>query len=152
MAIFVVSLDQFWQMTLDDAVRSAARQVQIGKLGTGPDFAAAVCGEFGVVAKFCSSSSLQYYVQEDSYFGGIIPATLSSAGTLTAPSQSTTTFPAPVLTFSASGAPEFLLVQVAYLLPFRIPFSTSGGTSISGIATENGTPALLSTVATVMEP
>src|SRR5208282_99321 len=48
--IFVVSLDQFLQMTLDDAVRNAARQVQIGNVTTGSQFVTSVCNEFGLAA------------------------------------------------------------------------------------------------------
>jgi hypothetical protein len=44
------------------------------------------------------------------------------------------------------GSEEFLLVQVAYLLPFKI-LLVAGGT-----ATQNGTPALYSAAAVVMQP
>ena len=139
--IFVVSIDMFWQMTLDDAVRNATRQVQIGNITTGPAFAAAVCQEFGAAAPNCTGS-LQYSVQGGSYFGtgGITATSFSSSGNL----GSTATFTGPTAT--ATGAPVFLLVQVAYPLPFKV-LAVPGG-----VATENGTPSLYSAVATVMEP
>ncbi len=43
-AIFVVSVDLFWQLTLDDAVRNAARQVEIGKITSGTNFGYPVSG------------------------------------------------------------------------------------------------------------
>ncbi|HQT46241.1 MAG: hypothetical protein B7X08_02300, partial [Acidocella sp. 20-63-7] len=107
---------------------------------SGSQFVSSVCDEFGLAAPYCSTI-LQYSVQENTYFGAITPATLSATGALT-PSAA---FPA-TLTSSTSTAPEFLLVQVAYLLPFKI-LAVPGG-----VATENGTPALISTVSTVMEP
>lgn len=144
-AIFVVSLDQFLQMTLDDAVRNAARQVQIGSASTGTIFVQDICSEFGFEAKNCTSA-LQYDVQLGSYFGAITPATLTSNGTLTY--SNATNFPATLVGSSCTTtpSPEFVLVQVAYKLPFKI-LAVPGG-----VATENGTPALLSTVAVDMEP
>lgn len=146
--IFVVSIDQFWQMTLDDAVRIAARQVAIGKVTTGASLVTAVCSEFGVAAPYCSAT-LNYDVQEAPYFvgtgsgGGITPASLSNGGLstragfpMTLTQSSGTTTPSPM----------FLLVQVAYPLPFKILIVPGG------VATENGTSYLLSTVAAAMEP
>jgi Flp pilus assembly protein TadG len=154
-AIFVISIDQFWQMTLDDAVRNATRQVQIGSnsptgVTSGKLFVTAVCNEFGLAAPSCTTN-LQFSVQSGPTFGGLTPATLSSNGRLTPSSLfsvTPTTSPAAATESSAAvlGAPQFLLVQVAYLLPFKILMV--GG----GVATENGTPALVSAVATVMEP
>ncbi len=153
--IFVVSIDQFWQMTLDDAVRAAARQVAIGKITTGPQFVTSVCNEFGAAAPYCSSN-LQYSVQSNSYFSAtgnantITPATLSSAGNLSSSSAfsvSLSTIPTPANSTQAAvtGAEQFLLVQVAYPLPFKV-LAVPGG-----VATENGTPSLYSAVATVMQ-
>ena len=147
--IFVVSLDQFLQMTLDDSVRNAAREVEIGQITDGGDFLTAVCNEFGIAAPYCTST-LQYSVQTSGYFGGITPATLSAGGTLS-PGNTfqvlNSTLPIPPTPSSAGvpGAAQFLLVQVAYPLPFKI-LAVPGG-----VATENGTPSLLSTVASAME-
>lgn len=148
--IFVVSIDQFWQMTLDDAVRAATRQVQIGKITTGSGFVNQVCGEFGIAAPYCTNT-LQYSVQSGLYFGALVPATFSSAGTLAPAAQfsvTPTTAPAAATQTQAAviGTPQFLLVQVAYLLPFKI-LAVPGG-----VATENGTSSLYSVIATVMEP
>ncbi len=139
--IFVFSIDMFWQMVLDDAVRNAARQVQIGKITTGSDFIASVCTEFGASAPNCSGS-LQYSVQGGAYFGtgGVTATSFSSSGNL----ASTQLFSGATATPSSS--PVFLLVQVAYPLPFKI-LAVPGG-----VATENGTPSLYSVVSTVMEP
>jgi Flp pilus assembly protein TadG len=155
-AIFVISIDQFWQMTLDDAVRNATRQVQIGSnsptgVTSGSQFRTAVCNEFGLAVPSCNSTNLQFSVQSGPTFGGLTPATLSSNGTLTPSSLfsvTPTTSPAAATESSAAvlGAPQFLLVQVAYVLPFKILLAAGG------VATENGTPALVSAVATVMEP
>jgi Flp pilus assembly protein TadG len=154
-AIFVVSIDQFWQMTLDDAVRTAAREVAVGKITTGPQFVTYVCNEFGVAAPYCSSN-LQYSVQSNQYFSApgsgntITPASLSSAGNLSSSSTfsvSLSTVPVAHNSTQAAvtGAEQFLLVQVAYPLPFKV-LAVPGG-----VATENGTPSLYSAVATVMQ-
>lgn len=139
--IFVISLDMFLQMTLDDAVRNAARQVEIGSITSGGAFVTAVCNEFGAAAPNCANS-LQYSVQGGPYFGigGITATNFSSSGNLSSPHLFTGT------TATAPNAPSFLLVQVAYPLPFKI-LAVPGG-----VATENGTPSLYSTVSTVMEP
>jgi len=139
--IFVFSTDMFWQMVLDDAVRNATRQVQIGKITNGNDFLTAVCNEFGSAAPNCSGL-LQYSVQGGAYFGtgGITATSFSSTGNLALTQQFSGT------TATSAGTPVFLLVQVAYPLPFKVLAVPSG------VATENGTPSLYSAVSTVMEP
>jgi len=146
--IFCVSIDQFWQMTLDDAVRNATRQVQIGQITTGGQFVTVVCNEFGIAAPYCSNT-LQYSVQGGTSFSAITAATLSSSGTLSNAatfSGVTATIPPSTSPTLVEATPEFLLVQVAYPLPFKMPLVPGG------VATENGTPSLISTVATAMEP
>jgi hypothetical protein len=149
--IFIFSLDMFWQMALDDAVRNATRQVQIGKITTDVQFKTQICSEFGAIAPNCMTS-LKYLVQSNTSFSAMTPAVLNSAGTLvfsnaqTFSVQPSTTFTAANATQAAVlASPQFLLVQVAYLIPFKIMVVPAG------VATENGTPALLSTVAGVME-
>jgi hypothetical protein len=160
-AIFVISIDQFWQMTLDDAVRNATRQVQIGKVMTdattngvtpGAQFVSDICNEFGAAAPDCKST-LHYSVQGGTSFSGITPATFNSNGTLTGTNVDdasfpgvTATIPLRVVPTPMDATPEFLLVQVAYPLPFKI-LAVPGG-----VATENGTSSLYSVVATAMEP
>ncbi len=149
--IFAISIGQFWQMVLDDAVRNATRQVQIGSVKTGTAFVSAVCAEFGIAAPGCTAN-LQYSVQSASSFSAITPATVNNAGTLsggnkfavskTASTPTLTTYN----TYTTTVAPEFLLVQVAYTLPFHF-FAIP-----SGFVTENGTSAIISSVATDMEP
>lgn len=156
--IFTIAIDQFWQMVLDDAVRNATRQVAIGKITatSTPSFVSAVCNEFGIAAPGCTNT-LQYSVQGGTSFSAITPATLNANGTLsgtyvvtgtTTPSFSgvAATTPPTVLPTVTHATPQFLLVQVAYPLPFKIPLVPGG------VATENGTPSLFSTVATAMEP
>lgn len=158
--IFVVAIDQFWQMALDDAVRNATRQVAIGEITatSTPSFVTVVCNEFGIAAPNCTST-LQYSVQGGTSFSAITPATLNANGTLSGGTgvivtgSATASFPGVNLTTPPTvlptvthATPQFLLVQVAYPLPFKIPLVPGG------VATENGTPSLFSTVATAMEP
>jgi len=149
--IFTVALDIFLQMTLDDATRAAARRVQVwgvnGTASSGGQFASAVCAEFGVVAPNCSTI-LQYSVQVAPSFGQMSNVSLNSNGNLSNTAQygtwSSGTFTSNTITATAEGTPEFLLVQVAYPLPFRL-FGAA-----NGVATENGTASLYSAVATVV--
>ena len=140
-SVFVISIDLFWQLTLDDAVRAAARQVQIGNIKTGGDFLNSVCGEFGQTVPNCSTT-LQYSVQGGSYFGsgGITSVNFGSDGNLASRSQFSG------VALSSSAGTVFLLVQVAYPLPIRVLLLPAG------LATENGTSSLYSVVSTVMEP
>ena len=144
-AIVVIAIDMFWQLTLDDAVRNATRQVQIGEISTKAKFVTAVCDEFSAVAPGCTTS-LQYEVYSAPSFtgaGGIAAqmGQLQPTGNL----SDNGAWPAS-LTSSSSSIPLFLLVQVAYPLPFKI-FAVP-----NGVATENGTSSLYSVVTTVMEP
>lgn len=166
LGIFIVSIEQYWQMTLDDAVRAAARQTSItnttgSTISNGNAFVAAVCNEFGITAVNCSTA-LNYSVQSGAYFYGgpgtasITPQTLVADGTLY-PSGNTfslTSYPGAQPGVAVYGTTEpntnseghelFLLVQVSYPLPFTIPL-------IGGALTENGTNGLYSTVAMVMQ-
>jgi Flp pilus assembly protein TadG len=152
-AIFVLGIYQFWQLTLDDAVRNASRQVQLGNVTSGADFVTQVCAEFGYATSHCGAATMQYSVQGASTFGAITPATLSSTGTLSPNNQFSNVNPSTVkkVTNAQTGlstyvlSPNYLLVQVAYLAPFKIPLIPPG------MATENGTPALYSAIAVVME-
>ncbi len=148
--IFTFALDMYWQMALDDAVRNAARLVQTGHITDAQGFRTAVCAEFGAAAPNCVGS-LQFAVQSNTSFANIPAVTLSSAGALS-PSATfnvtaSTAYTAQNGTTPAvTAAPQFLLVRVAYLVPIKI------SAALAGVATENGTPALLSSVATVMQP
>jgi Flp pilus assembly protein TadG len=131
----LMGIFQFWQMTLDDAVRDAARQIQKGTITTGPQFVAAVCSEFGSVAP-CNTANLQFEVQANTgimTFGSISPATVSSVGALT-PNGNFPTMP-----FSATGTP--VLVQVAYVVPVVVPLVPVV------LETGNATDSLISSVA-----
>ena len=142
-SILLMGVVQFWQLTLDDSVRNAAREVALGAGSTSTgihsssDFVTSVCNEFGVAAPNCSAN-LQYAVQGAATFtgaGGITPATLSAAGVLT-----------PGSTFAAITVSQPFLVQVAYALPISIPLVPLS------LVTLNGSSAILSAVAAVAEP
>jgi len=159
--IVVIAIDQFWQMTLDDAVRNAARQVQLQAVSakSSTTFVNAVCNEFGIAAPYCTNT-LQYSIQGGTTFGAMSPATLNSNGTLSGGQTVTGSdtpsytgvaltqqpFPAVGTSAAIAGQEQFLLIQVAYPLPFKL-FILPGGT-----ATENGTPSLYSAVAVAMVP
>jgi Flp pilus assembly protein TadG len=140
-SILLMGLAQFWQMTLDDAVRNAARQVAIGSASTtsgdhtSSDFVASVCSEFGVSVTNCAAN-LQYSVQEAPTFTAITPASVTADGTLNGGSN----------TFFNTVSNEPILVQVAFKLPFNIPLAPAS------LLTLNGTQALISTEAVVGEP
>jgi len=146
-AIFALSLDMYWQMTLDTATRAATRQVQIGGITTGAQFVSAVCSEFGLVSGSNCSSKLQYSVQSGPYFGSAsdTASIIGSAGSLTSTGLSQTTNFS-TITASAAGGAQFLLVQVAMPVPFVF---MSG---LSAVVAQNGTNYLYSAVATVVEP
>ena len=147
--LFTLSLDMYWQFTMDTAVRAAVRKVQLGFITTGTGtsgFVSAVCSELGLVASNCSGS-LQYSVQSGGYFGSSSdPASIiGKAGSLTSTGLSNPTNFS-TITATAPGAPQFLLVQVALPVPFSFL------ASIDPVVTQNGTNYLYSAVATVVEP
>ena len=166
LGMVMVAVVQYWQMALDDAVRAVSRSVAIGTITTNTQFGNAVCSQFGQSAPFCSTT-LQFYVQSNSYFStggtsGISPAVFFSNGPLAPatfnPNQASDPALSPFnltptrLAAAAVGASQsatpgsvyMLLVQVAYPLPFTIPW-------LGGAFTENGTSSLYSVVATAME-
>jgi len=142
-SLLLTGIVQFWQLTLDDAVRNATRLIAIGAgsstagIHSASDFVTSVCGEFGAAAPACSTR-LQYSVQGAAEFtgsGGITPATISSSGTLS-----------PSGTFSGITISEPFLVQAVYPLPIVLPFVTGG------MVTMNGTPSIISAAAMAAEP
>jgi Flp pilus assembly protein TadG len=141
--IVLLGIAQFWQLTLDDAVRNATRQVAIGAANAGSgvhnsaDFVTAVCSEFGQAAPNCSGA-LQFAVQGAPTFtgsAGITPATLNAAGQLS-----------PGATFSGVTAGEPVLVQAVYPLPIAIPLVPMS------LVTLNGTPSIVAAAALGAEP
>ncbi len=142
-SILLLGIAQFWQLTLDDAVRNAARAVQIGAgttstgVQSGAGFVTAVCNEFGQAAPNCAST-LQYAVQGGPSFtgvGGITPATLNAAGQLSQTS-----------TFAGVTVSEPVLIQVVYPLPITLPLVPMS------LVTLNGTPSIVAANALVAEP
>ncbi|WP_297368502.1 TadE/TadG family type IV pilus assembly protein [Acidocella sp.] len=141
--ILMVSLDLFWQLTLDDAVRNAVREVQIGKITTGDEFSTAVCAEFGAAVPNCKAN-LQYAVQGGQFFGAgansVAPVTFDSNGNLGSPALFSG------VTASTSAGETVLLAQVAFPVPITLMSLPNGA------VTENGTASLYSVVTTVMAP
>lgn len=144
MGFMMMGICQFWQMSLDDAVRNAARQLLLGKITNSTQFVSTVCGEFGAVAP-CGTTSLQVEVQANTAtqtFSGITAASVSSSGQLS-PSGDFPTIP-------SSGGPYPVLVQVAYKLPAWIdflpylPFSGQTIPALNVLLTGNPTSALIS--------
>jgi len=142
-AIMLTGVVQFWQLTLDDSVRNAAREIAIGAgssstgIHSNSDFVNAVCGEFGQATPKCSSK-LQYAVQGAANFtgsGGITPATINSAGQLSL-----------TATFSGVTVSEPFLVQAVFPIPINIPLLPIG------LVTLNGTNSIISAAAMVAEP
>ena len=135
-AILGVGIDGFYQLVLDDAVRNAARQVQI--LGQasfiGSGFATAVCNELGIAAANCSSN-LTYTVQSNAppaNFADLQPIAMPPGGQL--PNV-----------FPAVTGNRNVLIQVAFPLPINVPF-------VSTAMTLNGTNAILATTTVHTEP
>jgi Flp pilus assembly protein TadG len=142
-SILLMGVVQFWQLTLDDAVRDAAREVAVGAGSashgdhSGADFVATVCNEFGQAAPNCSAQ-LEYSVQGAPNFsgsGGVSPATVSANGQL---SQAAV--------FSGVTVSQPFLVQAVYPIPLRIPLLPVG------LLTLNGTSSIISAAAMVAEP
>ena len=139
-AAFGVGLVGFYQLALDDAVRDAARQVQIyGPAATSKsNFVIAVCQTFGLLASDCATS-LTYNVQASTAatgFAGLSPATLSSSGKFSNVFFTTTNPYAPGVN---------VLVQVSYPLPFTLPY-------IGSLVTTTGTNSVVSTATVRVEP
>ncbi len=134
-AVLGVGLDAFYQQSLDDAVRDAARQVQLGApaSSSAASFVSAVCAEFGILAQSCQTT-LTYSVQASTTtagFSALSPATLNASGRFSNAFFSGNAF--------APGVP--VLVQVAYPLPFTLPYI---GTLITG--TNTGSIAAIAAV------
>lgn len=139
-AILAVGITGLIQLALDDSVRDAARQLQIDTpaSASAAGLVAAVCSEFGMVSANCTTT-LTYNVQsatQTAGFASLAPAKLDASGAL-------------ANSFLASGpgfAPNAdVLVQIAYPLPFRLPF-------IGTLATMTGTNSVLATATVRVEP
>ncbi len=151
MGIFTIALDMLVQSAFDDAIRNAARQVQIwgenGTASSGSQFVTAVCNQFSILAPNCSTK-LQYSVQVAPYFGQMTNVTLQSNGSLSSNGLFGTwvsgTFTANTLASTGQSAPEFLLVQAAYPLPFYFLHQANG------VVTENGTRSVYAAAAMVV--
>lgn len=104
-AVLHVALTTLTQTVLDDAVRRAARQVQIAAISrTAPaGVIAAVCAELAAVAPGCASA-LHVYAAAGPGFAALPPATING-GTLT---------PA---TYAAGTAGQDVVLAVAYTRP-----------------------------------
>ena len=137
--VFGVGLDAFYQQTLDDAVRDATRQLQMGTQASssGNSFVSAICAELGVLDASCQTR-VTYAVQASTVtagFAALSPQTLNGSGQYTNSFFSGSTF--------APGVP--VLVQVAYPLPFTLPY-------IGNVLTLTNTASIVSTAAVIAEP
>jgi Flp pilus assembly protein TadG len=137
--ILATGMNGFYQLTLDDAVRDAARQVQMNApaASTSGGFVAAVCARFSPLASDCSTK-ISYSVQASTAaggFAGLTPEQISASGTL-----SDSFF------LGNAYAPKTpVLIQVAYPLPFKLPY-------IGTILTKSGTNSVLASAAVLAEP
>ena len=139
LSVLGVGLIGFYQTVLDDAVRDAARQVQMATpaSGSASGFVAAVCAQFVRLAPNCAQT-LTYSVQAGTPsgpFSALTPQPLSASGTLNNGFFASQAF--------ARSAP--ILVQVAYPLPFTLPV-------LGGVATATQTNSILATAAVRAEP
>lgn len=136
LAILGVGINGFYQLVLDDAVRAAARQLQIfgPASASGTSFAAAVCNELGIAAANCTSD-LTYNVQANvppANFAALQPIAMPPSG------QLPNAFP------NVKGNSN-VLIQVAFPLPIKVPF-------VSTAMTLNGTNSILATTTVITEP
>ncbi len=140
-AVLLTGVVQFWQLTLDDSARNAARLIAIGAgnaasgIHNGSDLVNSICGEFGVGAPSCAGR-LQYAVQgAPTFASGIVPATVSASGNLS-----------PNGTYTGIAVGQPFLLQVVYPVPISIPLWPMN------LITLNGTNAIISAAALVAEP
>jgi Flp pilus assembly protein TadG len=127
-----------YQMLLDDAVRDAARQVQMDApaAASAANFVAAVCAEFALIAADCTTN-LTYDIQSSTPaagFASISPVSLPASGHF--PNQFGST---------SMGSNANVLAQVAYSLPVTLPF-------VSNLVTLTGTNAIVTAASVRMEP
>ena len=139
LSVLGIGLIGFYQTVLDDAVRDAARQVQMATpaSGSASGFVAAVCAQFGRFAPNCAQT-LTYSVQAGAPsgpFSALTPRPLNASGALDNGFFASRAF--------ARSAP--ILVQVAYPLPFTLPV-------LGGVATATHTNSILATAAVRAEP
>jgi Flp pilus assembly protein TadG len=136
--IFGAGINGFYQYSLDEALRYAARQLQINGPASlsGSAFVAAVCAKFGSLASNCSST-LTYDVQSATYPGGftsLTPAALPTSGN----------FGNSFMTGAAPAMGVAVLAQVAYPIPFAIPFNK--------YLTGTGSPTIMAVTTVLVEP
>jgi Flp pilus assembly protein TadG len=131
-AVLETGLEFLTQVNLDHAVTVGARQIQLGKATDATAFRTSVCNAASSSLISNCASSLQTYVASGSSFAALVPATISSSGTLSP------------TTFTPGGTSANVLVQVAYSRPylFRLLSTITGST----------TATLLSTATMVNEP
>ena len=138
-AVLGVGLDSFYQHLLDDAVRDATRQIKLAApaSASGSGFVSAVCAEFGILAASCQAN-LTYNVQ-----AGTTPSSFSSLSLQ--PLSSSGTFPNAFFAGNPFGPGVPVLVQVAYPLPFALPY-------IGSVITWTSTNSIVATSAVLVEP
>jgi len=132
-AILEVGLDSFTQAQLDDSVRDAARQLQIGNATTAAQVVTTVCLKLGLVVPNCSSSNVSVYAASGTTFAALAVATAKSSGGLS------------LTTFSPGTASSDMLLQVGFTRSFVLPY-------FSGLIGGNYTNTLISSIAFQNEP
>lgn len=135
-AIFGAGINGFYQYSLDEALRYGARQVQINASASqsGVNFTAAVCAQF--IASDCATN-LTYNVQSaagPAGFSGLTVGTLNSNGM----------FPNSFMTGASAAYSVSVLAQVAYPIPFTIPFNN--------YFTGTGSPTIMAVTTVLVEP
>ena len=129
--ILQMGLSTFYQSTLDDAVRIAARQIAIGNiLASGrSSFVTSICNEFAVLQPSCTTN-LQVYVASAREFSGIAIATVGPAGVLSNSG------------FAPGTASSDVVIEVAFTPPYAIPM-------VSNLVASAGNNTLLSVVSQI---
>jgi hypothetical protein len=139
LAVLGTGIDGFYQRALDDAVRYAARQIQISgpASGSASGFVSSVCSQFAYLAADCNAN-LTYQVQASpatSGFNSLVASQLPASGRLSNVFFAGTVYAANVN----------VMVQVAYPLPFTLPY-------VAKLITGTGTPSILATATVRAEP
>jgi Flp pilus assembly protein TadG len=126
-AILEVGLDSFTQAQLDDSVRDAARQLQIGNVTTAAQVVTTVCIKLSVVVPNCAAN-VSVYAASGTTFAALPVATVKTSGGLT---------PA---TFTPGTASSDMLLQVGFTRSFVLPY-------FGGLVGGNFTNTLISSIA-----
>jgi Flp pilus assembly protein TadG len=122
--IFELGLILFTQSVMDNALRDASRQVMTGQITTGSAFQSKVCNETGSLVASCTTN-LKYYVQANSLFSSMTPATTITTNSFTA----------------GTSTNNDILAQIAYsrstIIPWAATYLHSSNVILSTVAFQN---------------